>query len=375
VGLSPVTSDNALASQCLMPLFGLPPDEGTARVITIVLLVIQAAMVILSVRVVGWTNALAVGVELAIVVLLGVALVVTVLLTGNGSTDMLFSPGIAAGAPQYYALGGGLMAAMIMGMSTLVGFEASANMAEEAKDPYRSVPRAIVGSVVAAAVLGMLFVVALTVSITDVGRVSSSGSPVAEILRDQFGPVLERPVLVVIAFAFFAAALVAMAATSRIVFAMARDQRFPASGLFRKVNPRTRTPIPATLLVLALGIVLMAVMGGDALLQLILAGAIFMFVAYGLTIGLYFAVRSRLDRREGAWDLGRWEMPVAVVALLWVVMALVVVIATSPSMGPLLIVAGLVLAGGVYFVYLLTRRRHVLEHEITGPADIGEASG
>jgi hypothetical protein len=40
-----------------------------------------------------------------------------------------------------------------------------------------------------------------------------------------------------------------------------------------------------------------------------------------------------------------------------------------------LIVAGLVLAGGVYFVYLLTRRRHVLEHEITGPADIGEASG
>jgi amino acid transporter len=156
---------------------------------------------------------------------------------------------------------------------------------------------------------------------------------------------------------------------------MARDQRFPASGLFRKVNPRTRTPIPATLLVLALGVVLMAVMGGDALLQLILAGAIFMFVAYGLTIGLYFAVRSRLDRREGAWDLGRWEMPVAVVALVWVVIALVVVIATSPSMGPLLIVAGLVLAGGVYFVYLLTFRRHVLEHEITGPADIGEASG
>jgi amino acid transporter len=363
VGLAPVTIDNALASQCLMPLFGLPPDEGVARVITVVLLVVQAALVILSVRIVGWTNAVAVGVELAIVVLLGVALVVAVLVTGDGSTDTLFSSGIAAGDPHYFALGGGLMAAMIMGMSTLVGFEASANMAEEAKDPFRSVPRAIVGSVLAAAVLGMLFVVALTVSITDVARVSTSGSPVAEILHDRFGPALERPVLVVIAFAFFAAALVAMAATSRIVFAMARDERFPASGLFRRVSPRTRTPIPATLFVLVLGVALMAVVRGQALLQLILAGAIFMFLPYGMTIVLYLAVRSRLDRREGAWDLGRFELPVAVVALVWVVVALVVVITTSPSAGPLVIVAGLVLAGGLYFAYLLRFRRRVLEHE------------
>jgi amino acid transporter len=369
VGLAPVTIDNALASQCLMPLFGLLPDEDTARLITVVLLVIQAVMVILSVRIVGWTNALAVGVELAIVVLLGVALVVTVLVTGHGSTDTLFATGIAAGDPHYFAIGGGLAAAMIMGMSTLVGFEASANMAEEAKDPFRSVPRAIVGSVAAAAVLGMLFVVALTVSITDLGRVSTSGSPVAEILHDQFGPAVERPLLVVIAFAFFAAALVAMAATSRIVFAMARDERFPASGLFRKVNPRTRTPIPATLFVLALGVVLMAVVRGDALLQLILAGAIFMFAPYGMTIVLYLAVRSRLDRRQGAWDLGRFEVPVAVVALLWVVVALVVVVATSPSAGPLLIVAGLVLLGGLYFLYLLTFRRRVLQHEIGEPAE------
>ena len=50
-------------------------------------------------RIVGWTNSLAVGVELAIVVLLGIALVVAVLLTGDGSTDTLFSQGIAVGDP------------------------------------------------------------------------------------------------------------------------------------------------------------------------------------------------------------------------------------------------------------------------------------
>ena len=57
---------------------------------------------------------------------------------------------------------------MIMGLATLVGFDAAANLAEEAKDPFRTVPRAIVGSVVAAAVLGMLFLIALTIAIPDV---------------------------------------------------------------------------------------------------------------------------------------------------------------------------------------------------------------
>jgi amino acid transporter len=65
------------------------------------------------------------------------------------------------------------MAAMIMGIATLVGFDSAANMAEEAKDPFRSVPRAIVGSVVAAAVLGMVFVIALTIAIKDIPRAIS----------------------------------------------------------------------------------------------------------------------------------------------------------------------------------------------------------
>jgi amino acid transporter len=363
VGLSAVTIDNALASQCLMPLFNMTPSEVTARVITVVLLVIQAAIVILSTRIVGWTNSLAVAVELAIVVVLGIALVVAVVLTGHGSTQNLFSQGIAEGAPNYFALGGGLMAALIMGLSTLVGFDAAANMAEEAKDPFRTVPRAIVGSVVVAAVLGMLLVIALTVAITDMGRVSTSDSPVAEIMNEQFGPGLERPFLLVIAIAFFGAAVVSMAAASRIVFAMSRDGRFPAHGLFKRVNPHTQTPIPATLLQLALGIVVMVAMPGGVLLQLILAGAILTNIPYAMTIILYLVVRRKLNHRERAFNLGRFEVPVAVIALAWVLVATFVVVASSVTLVPISIVAGLMLAGGVYFAYLMKFQRQVLEHE------------
>ena len=66
-----------------------------------------------------------------IVGVLTIALAVAVATTGLGSVDNLTSRGIAAGHADYFALGGGLMLAMLMGLSTLVGFEAAANLAEE----------------------------------------------------------------------------------------------------------------------------------------------------------------------------------------------------------------------------------------------------
>ena len=150
VSFGVVAVDNALASQAFMPLFGMAPDEDTARLITLGVLLIQALLVVFSTRIVGMINASAVGLELAIVVVLSIALVIAVLVTGGGAAENLTSRGVTENAPDYFAVGGGLMTAMIMGLATLVGFESAANMAEEAKDPFRSVPRAIVGSVLAA---------------------------------------------------------------------------------------------------------------------------------------------------------------------------------------------------------------------------------
>src|SRR5262249_32643047 len=99
--------DNALASQCLMPLLNMAPNDATARYIPVALLVVQAVIVVMSTRIVGWMNSFSVAVELTIVVVLGIALVVAVMVTGHGSTHNLVSQGIAAGSPNYFALGGG----------------------------------------------------------------------------------------------------------------------------------------------------------------------------------------------------------------------------------------------------------------------------
>jgi amino acid transporter len=369
LAIAVVAVDNALASQALMPLFGMQDDENTARVITVVVLLIQALLVIASTRLLGLVTAGAVGIELGIVVVLVIALIVAMSFTGTGNLDNLTSRGITAGAPDYFAVGGGLMAAMIMGLTTLVGFDSAANLAEEAKDPFRSVPRAIVGSVVAAGVLGLLFLIALTVAIKDIPGITASGSPVATIIRDQLGPVMERMLLACIAFAMFGAGTVVMAACSRQVFAMARDERFPAHRLMKRVNPRTQTPVPATLLILAVGVILMLALPGAALLQLIIGSTILPAIIYGSITVLYLAVRKRLERKEGGFSLGRFELPVAVAALIWVVFVLFVLVTPGDAMVPNLIVVGLFLAGGVYFAYLWIFNREVLETE-PGDADV-----
>ena len=256
---------------------------------------------------------------------------------------------------------------MIMGLTTLVGFDSAANLTEEAKDPYRSVPRAIVGSVVAAAVLGMVFVIALTIAIKDIPRASATDSPVSLILRDQLGPVMERSLLVAIVFAFFGAGLVTLATCARMVFAMSRDSRFPAHQLMRRVNPRTQTPIPATILIVVVGFVLMGALPGGALLKMLTVGGLIGAVLYGAIIVLYLGVRKRLGRQEDAFDLGRFDIPVAIGALVWSFVVVFVLVSPPGALTAVLISVGVLLAGGVYLAYLLMFNREVLETE---PGDV-----
>ena len=364
-----VACDDALANTALMPLLGMEPNEGTGRVITIVVLLVQAVLVIASTRLMGLITSSAVALELIIVIVLTVALVIAVVVTGHGSLSNLTSRGVATGAPDYFAVGGGLMAATIMGIATLVGFDSAANMAEEAKNPFRSVPRAIVGSVVAAGVLGLVFVIVLTIAINDISATSATNSPVAMILREQLGPVVERTLLVGIVFAFFGSGLVILATCARMVFAMSRDARFPAHQWMRRVSARTHTPIPATILIVVIGVMLMLGLRGDALLQLLTVGGIIGAVLYGAIIVLYLAVRKHLGHQEDAFDLGRFEMPVAIGALVWSGVVVFVLVSPPQALTADLISIGILVFGGLYWAYLLIANREVMDKE-PGKADV-----
>ncbi|PND55347.1 amino acid permease [Mycobacterium sp. ENV421] len=363
LAIAAAAMDNALASQALMPLFGMAPDEDVARLITLAVLLTQTILVIASTRLLGVVTSGAVGLELVILAVLVVGLGAVMVFSGTGTTANLASRGVAADAPNYFAIGGPLMAGMIMGLVTLVGFDSAANLAEEAKDPFRSVPRAIVSSVIASATLGLVFVIILTLAIKDITEVSTSGSPVATIIHDQLGPVMERVLLTGIAFAMFGAGMVMIAACSRQAFAMARDSRFPGHTVLRRVSPRTQTPVAATILIFVIGVVLMLTLRGAALLQLIVASTILPALIYGGIVVLYLCVRKRLERKEGGFSLGRFELPVAYTALVWVAFSIFALVSPSEARIPGLIVLGLIAVGGLYFVSLLLTNRSALDTE------------
>jgi hypothetical protein len=108
---------------------------------------------------------------------------------------------------------------------------------------------------------------------------------------------------------------------------------------------------------------------------MIVASTILPAIIYGSTIVLYLAVRKRLDRREGAFSLGRFELPVAIGALVWVVCALFALTVPAEALVPDLIVAGLITAGGLYFLALLRFRREALEPAAAGTSGAAGPSG
>ncbi|MFJ1563979.1 hypothetical protein ACIOG8_07070 [Streptomyces erythrochromogenes] len=127
-----------------------------------------------------------------------------------------------------------------------------------------------------------------------------------------------------------------------------------------------RTPNPATVLILALGCVLMVALPGAALLEPITASTILPALIYGATIVLYPAVRRRLGRREGDFDLGRLELPVAVCALAWTLLALLalfVLVTPGQALVPVVVVAGLLVRGGLFFLGMPLFDREALETE------------
>ena len=123
----------------------------------------------------------------------------------------------------------------------------------------------------------------------------------------------------------------------------------------------------ANLFILVVGIVLMVAMPGDELLQLIIGSTIIPALLYGAITVLYLSVRKHLDSKEGAFSLGRFEVPVAIAALIWIVFGVFSLVSPPDAVVPDLVVLGLILAGGLYFTKMMFFNREVLETEPVEP--------
>jgi amino acid transporter len=192
--------------------------------------------------------------------------------------------------------------ALSVAVLSFLGFDAISTLAEEAKGGGRSVGRATIISLFVAAALFIVqtYVAALLVS----GQSEFVGDAA---INDAFYSVSALvggaafKLLVALSMALAAGianALVAQAATARLLFAMARDGQLPR--FLAHVDPRRRVPQRAVLLVSAVSLVLgLFFVGQVALLSsLVNFGALFSFLMLHLSVVVYFIIRRR-GRRFG----------------------------------------------------------------------------
>jgi amino acid transporter len=172
-----------------------------------------------------------------------------------------------------------------------LGFEDIVNMAEETRDPGRTLPRAILLSIALAAVIyGIVALVA--VAAVPLADLAASRAPLELVMaRADWAP---RHLLSVIALiAIPNGILITLVMLGRILYGMARRGWLPAAlGI---VNPLTRTPLRTTLLGGALALAFTATVDFIGLVTLTSAVNLCVFFTVNLALARLQVVRPRND--------------------------------------------------------------------------------
>ncbi|GAA1962128.1 APC family permease [Catenulispora subtropica] len=184
---------------------------------------------------------------------------------------------------------------------SFLGFDGISTLAEENRDSVRSIGRSMVAALLLA---GVLFIVQTWVAallVPDPAGLIANGDPDGtafyDVARYAGGAWLATLTALTTAIAWgFANSLVAQAATSRLLFAMARDRQLPT--FLARVHPVRRVPSNAVFLVggvsLALGVYLTTRADGITLMStLVNFGAMTAFLVLHVSVVVHYVIRQR----------------------------------------------------------------------------------
>jgi amino acid transporter len=272
------------------------------------------------VRLLSLLNNIGVGTEI-----LGMFVFALILLffANNQNPDILFS---SAGTEA--ATGGNYLPAFALGMFmalfVVYGFDTAGTFGEETVDAGRQAPRGVIWSVVISGVVGTVFLLAVILAIPDVPAAMGQFFPIADTITATltweiaFGITLGEVYLFVILVSVFVCTLAIQGAATRMMFSMSRDRHLPLGSLWGKVNPSFKTPANAAIAVGILAAIPILVIGPGGGFSISIAATGLIYLSYLMTNLGVLAARRRGWPHKPAWfNLGRWGMPVNILAILY----------------------------------------------------------
>lgn len=174
--------------------------------------------------------------EVLSIVLIVVVLVAVFARSGNIiDTDQLTLNGATAD---------GLVFAVVLAVLGFVGFEGAASLGAEAADPFRAIPRAVMGSAVLAGLLYMFATYAQVAGFGGADKLAASTDPMDDLAHRSglgfLGPFLSLG----FAASFLAVVMACVTVAARLLFGMGKEGVLPR--FFARTHPRHRTPAAAT---------------------------------------------------------------------------------------------------------------------------------
>jgi APA family basic amino acid/polyamine antiporter len=255
-----------------------PPEEGGVFNLPAVLVVLAITLLLVrGARESARVNLIMVGVKL-------LALTFFIIVAMTSFSTKNFTPFFAEGV-------GSVTTAAAIIFFAYIGFDAVSTGSEEAQQPQRDLPLAIIGSLIICTIFYVLTAVG-AIGIATPDQMAGSEAPLATALQDGAGISWAAWVLALGALvAITSVILVIMYGQTRILFAMCRDGLMPSR--MAKVHPRYGTPAALTLVLGGLIAVLAAFVPLGQIVELVNIGTLFAFVL--VNIGVIVLRRTRPD--------------------------------------------------------------------------------
>jgi APA family basic amino acid/polyamine antiporter len=268
-----------------------------------------------------WANAVCTIIELA-----GLAVVIVFGFSFLGSIDYLDATTINNPTGE---LGPALiLTGAVLTFYSFVGFEDILNVAEEVKDPQRTLPLGLILAVAISSVIYMLVSV-IAVSVIPSAQLAQSQQPLVDVVKVA-APWFPASLYSVIAmFAVSNTALLNFVMGSRLVYGMAHQGLLPRP--LAKVHPRRRTPHVAAGVLL---VILLALAFSGDISSLAKSTSVLLLVCF-MTVNMALVILKRRPNEPK----GSFEIPIVIPVLGTIVCGSLLFFAKAPE----LMTAGVIL--------------------------------
>ncbi|KAL9064763.1 MAG: hypothetical protein Q9157_007715 [Trypethelium eluteriae] len=196
-------------------------------------------------------------------------------------------------------------------------------MSEETHDAAIRGPVAIRAAVFVSGVVGWMLTITFCFCLSDLDAIiaSPTGLPAAQIFLNAGGRAGGTTMLFFVILVQFFTGCSAMLANARMAYAFARDDAFPFSSFWSRINSLTHTPVNAVWLVVFFCTCLNLIGMGSTqtIVSIFNVTAPALDLSYIAVVVAHIVYAHRVQFIEGPYTLGRWGRPVNAVAITWVV--------------------------------------------------------